>query len=110
MPHLAALVLAVALMAVHAQAELVDVDLLAPGDGLVTRDSSTDLDWLDLGGVTWLLRTGATPDAIPASTASTTRGSFLVRATPPEVPALPRAGVALLAALLALACRRAVAS
>lgn len=185
----------------------------APGDGLVTRDPETGLDWLDLGGVTtnlsyddiqggaggWLAsgwryatqaevcalfvahadvptcdfdsgvvfsdglpttifinhftRTGmtfggttftillhglyddgtpgtagvarvdivlpfpppyllharsshATPDAVPSSTVSSTRGSFLVRATPPEVPALPWAGIAALTALLVATARR----
>ncbi len=31
-----------------AQAVLVEVDLNTPGDGLVTRDTDTSLDWLDL--------------------------------------------------------------
>jgi hypothetical protein len=212
MPQRTALFLAVAWLALPAQAELVEVDLNAPGDGLVTRDTETGLDWLDLGGVTtnlsydaiqggaggwlaagwryateaevcdlfvehteaptcnfnsgvipepaaaenlifllettgttfgplefsffvtglyddatggatgeakievvgtfppsefWLLRTRATPDATPSSTTSTTVGSFLVRATPPEIPALPSAGAAALVVLLGLATRRA---
>src|SRR5262245_29957593 len=45
-------VLAVTLLALPAQAELLEVDLLAPGDKLITRDTETGLDWLDLGGVT----------------------------------------------------------
>jgi hypothetical protein len=204
--------LAVALLAPSARAELVEVDLNAPGDALVTRDTETGLDWLDLGGVTtnlsydaiqggaggwiasgwryatqaevcalfvdhteattcnydsgvivvslpaafdvigllqttgsansglefstfltglyddgnggaageaeievlgtfppsqlWLVRTGATADAIPASTASTSRGSFLVRATPPVIPALPWGGIAALVLLLAAAALR----
>jgi len=207
-------VLASALLALPAQAELVEIDLLAPGDGLITRDTETGLDWLDLDGVTtglsydaiqggaggWLasgwryateaevchlfvehtpattcneiqafspappsvpllsfleptytsldgstyllslsglyddgtpgeageagvdlgarpiisgleglLRTHANPDAVPASRASAA-GSFLVRATPPEIPALPLAGVAAFAASLAFAARRALAS
>jgi hypothetical protein len=215
MPRRAALVLAVTLLSLPAGAELLEVDLNAPGDKLVTRDTETGLDWLDLGGVTtnlsydaiqggaggwlasgwryatqsevcalfvdhteattcnfdsglileplqarnlfgllgstgaivtgamvdfivaglyddgtggaagearidvltsfppggvWVLRTGATPDAIPTSTASTSRGSFLVRATPPEIPALPLAALAALAASLAVAARRALAS
>jgi len=44
--------LAATFLALPAQAELVEVDLLAPGDKLVTRDTETGLDWLDLGGVT----------------------------------------------------------
>jgi hypothetical protein len=28
-------------------AALVEVDLLSPGDGLITRDTETELDWLD---------------------------------------------------------------
>ena len=35
-------------IAVPASAQLVEVDLLAPGDALVTRDTQTNLDWLDL--------------------------------------------------------------
>jgi len=201
-----ALALAVALLAAPAQAELVEVDLDAPGDGLVTRDTDTGLDWLDLGDVTtnlsydaiqggaggwiaagwryateaevchlfvehteatacnfnsgialeppaaenlitllertgaittpmelgvfvtglyddgtggpvgqarilvgttfppsfYVLITEATPDATPSSTTSTTVGSFLVRATPPEIPAVPPAGLAVGAALLLL--------
>jgi hypothetical protein len=31
-----------------AHAEFVSIDLLAPGDGLVTRDTASGLDWLDL--------------------------------------------------------------
>lgn len=207
MPHCAALVLAVALLALPARAELVEIDLNAPGDGLVTRDTETGLDWLDVGGVTtglsydavmagaggwitsgwryatqaeicglfvdhteatactfdsgiiswptdaanlitllgstgstfggteistftsglyddgtggaageakvevfstfppsgiFLLRTRATPDLVPSGTASSTRGSFLVRATPPAVPALPTGGIAVITALLLL--------
>ena len=30
------------------QAALISADLLAPGDGLITRDTATNLDWLDL--------------------------------------------------------------
>src|SRR5262252_4644045 len=45
-------VLAVTLLSLPAQAELVEVDLQVPGDKLVTRDTETGLDWLDLGGVT----------------------------------------------------------
>ena len=62
-----------------------------------------------IGGV-FVLRTYATPDTLPTSTASTSRGSFLVRATPPEIPMLPFAGFAALAASLAFAARRALAS
>lgn len=204
----AALFLVACLLASPAQAELVEVDLNTPGDALVTRDTETGLDWLDLGGVTtglsydaiqggaggwiaagwryatqaevcalfvdhteattcnydsgvivvdlptafdvigllqttgsalgalefstfltglyddgnggaageaeievlgtfppsqfWVVLTGATADAVPASTASTSRGSFLVRATPPQVPALPSVGVAAVIALLLL--------
>jgi hypothetical protein len=211
-PRRVGLALAVALLALPVQAEILEIDLLAPGDGLVTRDTETGLDWLDLGGVTtnlsydaiqagaggWLAagwryateaevcqlfvahagvpscdseinqfmpagaagelvallgNTGATiagdqvtvfvfgiyddgsgaphgharisltglfsipgfifqlvtlttPDLIPSNANAANHGSFLVRATPPQVPALPRAGAAALAAILALAARR----
>ena len=36
------------LVAPAAQAALVEIDLNTPGDGLVTRDTETRLDWLDL--------------------------------------------------------------
>ena len=36
------------LAAPAAQAALIEVDLLAGGDGLITRDTATGLDWLDL--------------------------------------------------------------
>ncbi len=36
------------LVAPAAQAELLEVDLNTPGDALVTRDTDTGLDWLDL--------------------------------------------------------------
>jgi hypothetical protein len=60
MPRRAALVLAVTLLSLSARAELVEVDLDAPGDKLVTRDTETGLDWLDVGGVT----TGYSYDSI----------------------------------------------
>ena len=34
-------------------AALVEVDLLSEGDRLLTRDTSTDLDWLDITATTW---------------------------------------------------------
>jgi hypothetical protein len=37
----------VALWCSSAQAALIVIDLLTPGDGLVTRDTDTNLDWLD---------------------------------------------------------------
>ena len=41
--------IAVAILGAHrAQAELLEVDLNTPGDALVTRDTDTGLDWLDL--------------------------------------------------------------
>lgn len=36
------------LMAAPAQAALIEVDLFASGDGFITRDTETGLDWLDL--------------------------------------------------------------
>lgn len=41
-------------LAAPAQAEIVEADLAAPGDGLVTRDTGTGLDWLDLTETTGL--------------------------------------------------------
>ena len=38
----------------RAAAELVEIDLVTPGDGLVTRDTVTGLDWLDLTETTLL--------------------------------------------------------
>lgn len=35
-----------------AEAELTQLDLSAPGDGLITRDSATGLDWLDVSATT----------------------------------------------------------
>jgi len=43
-----ALMLLASLLALPAAAELLEIDLAAPGDGLVTRDTATALDWLDL--------------------------------------------------------------
>ena len=37
-----------ALLSDGASADLIEVDLLSPGDALVTRDTATGLDWLDL--------------------------------------------------------------
>jgi hypothetical protein len=200
--------MAIAWLALPARAELVEVDLNAPGDALVTRDTDTGLDWLEVAGVTtglyyediqggaggwlaagwryatlaevchlftvhanlpcnqgqgpantaptgaydvldrlgvtetasgpgpvqyfrlqaiyedgtggpdagfaflevgqtfppgflWSTETFALPDFVPYPNF----GSFLVRPTPPEVPALPPAGVATLVALLGLAAR-----
>ncbi len=42
------------LVAPVAQAELLEVDLNTPGDALVTRDTDTGLDWLDLTESTFL--------------------------------------------------------
>jgi hypothetical protein len=47
-----ALGLVLALLALPAHAELVEVDLNAPGDALVTRDTDSGLDWLEVEGVT----------------------------------------------------------
>ena len=49
MRHFAALILLLAPGLAHpASAALVAVDLFAPGDALVTRDTDSGLDWLDL--------------------------------------------------------------
>ena len=40
---------ALALLGDSADAALIEVDLLSPGDRLVTRDTDSGLDWLDLG-------------------------------------------------------------
>jgi len=40
---------ALLLLTVTARADLVEIDLYTAGDGLVTRDTSSGLDWLDLG-------------------------------------------------------------
>jgi hypothetical protein len=208
------LVLAVFLLALPAAAQLVTVDLFSAGDGLITRDTDSGLDWLDvplttslsydqiqagagnwiptgwryateaevchlwvthgsapscnsntpgiplpaatialmtqlgttesiIGGGTSTQRvngvyddatapatsvgfarietsslissgifsrvTSTAADGVASNSALATRGSFLVRTTPPapEIPALPLAGAAALAALLALAVRRA---
>ena len=42
------------LVGAEAAAELIEIDLKAPGDGLVTRDTATGLDWLDLTETTFL--------------------------------------------------------
>lgn len=39
---------AVLWLSISAGATLIEVDLAAPGDGLITRDTDTGLDWLDL--------------------------------------------------------------
>jgi hypothetical protein len=41
-------VVAAFLLSIHASAALIEVDLADPGDGLLTRDTDTGLDWLDL--------------------------------------------------------------
>jgi hypothetical protein len=47
--HFAALIpLLAAAFAAPAQAQLSSVDLYTPGDGLITRDADTGLDWLDV--------------------------------------------------------------
>src|SRR5215831_1623366 len=41
-------VLLLSLPSTPGRAALTSMDLLAPGDGLITRDTATSLDWLDL--------------------------------------------------------------
>ncbi|HVP13991.1 MAG TPA: hypothetical protein VMS88_00525, partial [Terriglobales bacterium] len=44
--------LAAVALAGSAHADLVAADLFSAGDGLVTRDTDSGLDWLDLPGLT----------------------------------------------------------
>lgn len=48
-PHVIALLLAIAVLSPHAHAALVAEDLAAVGDGLITLDTASGLQWLDLG-------------------------------------------------------------
>ncbi len=56
LPGLLALIGVVALGASTANSALIEVDLLVLGDGLISRDTTSGLDWLDLsvsGGLTY---------------------------------------------------------
>jgi hypothetical protein len=58
-----------------------------------------------IGGGLVTTTTSAAPNNVASNLASSVRGSFLVRATPPAISALPPVAVASLAALLAFAGR-----
>ena len=66
---LSALALALVLLgAGRSEAALVGVDLGAPGDGQLTRDTATNLDWLDV-----TLTAGQSYDTVAAASADTWR-------------------------------------
>jgi hypothetical protein len=58
-----------------------------------------------IGGGLTVAGSSAAPNAVASNAGASTRSSFLVRTTPPVIPALPPAGVAVLAALLGVAAR-----
>lgn len=65
-------------MADRSDAALVSVDLLTSGDGLITRDTATNLDWLDVNAIMGL-SLDAVSSSVAASAYSTVHGFGFAR-------------------------------
>ncbi len=74
------MVMSILAFASPATSELIEADLAAPGDALITRDTETGLDWLDLTETT-----GLSYDDVGAGSGNTWAANGWRHATTPEV-------------------------